>query len=374
MKCPRCGTTNGKTNRFCRGCGLQLEDLALQEPERQVEVSSAPDELALGEELFEVWQVYSRGELDAALAKVEKILQNTPGSASAHSILALIYERKADSRLKAGAEEEVHDLLKLAITQYERIIDLNPDSAADREKLASLRMRLAGPQSVRGAAAIQPAPRAFGALKAVPAPVWAAFAAFLVVLMTAIILIPGGEKKRTAPARSAGATKLSQVSTPGAASEGAGAPGDLRVYTFPGPSSDLASALPPTSPPTVPRTPSGLTVPTEPAKLPSIVGANVKIVPESKGATKPGKEPGASGRPVVLEEKPSTRPEGDTALARAVQFRRQGATQDAAAAAQEAIRLYQADIDAGRNVTSAKRGMETARKIVQVSQESSEAQ
>jgi len=369
MKCPKCGTTNGKTNKFCRGCGLRLEDLALQEPETQAGASTAPDELALGEELFDVWQVYSRGELDDALAKVQKILQNTPDSASAHSILALIYERKAEGSMKVAAEEEARDFLKLAIAGYERIIDLNPDSAADREKLASLRMRLVGQDAV--APPVQPAPKAFGALKAVPAPLWAAFATFLIVLMTAIILIPGGEKSKVTPARSAGPTKLNQVSTPAAGSE-AGAPGNLRVYTFPGPSeSGYASTPTPTPPPPVGE-PSRLEIPTEPAKLPSIVGANVKIVPEPKGVAKP--KPGASAaKPPEPEEKPSTRPEGDTALARAIEFRREGATGDAARAAQEAAKLYQADIDANRNLTAAYRGLANARKIIQLSQEASGA-
>jgi tetratricopeptide (TPR) repeat protein len=370
MKCPRCGATNGKTNKFCRGCGLRLEDLAaVRQAGQRSEQVGTPDEVALGEELFEVWQLYSQAELDAALAKAEKILESTPESASAHSILALIHERKAEGRFKAGSDEEARGFLKLAIEQYERIIDLNPDSAADREKLASLRMRLTGQAS---AAPIAGLVGLRAALKAVPTPVLAGFGAFLVVLMAAIILVPGGERERRRAAPAAEAAKVSQVSTAGAAAARADAGGGSRVYTFPAPEANQYGSAFPTPPPPVPE-PRRLNIPTEPAKLPALVGANVKIVPEGKT---PAKKPDASARSAkeekpkpAVEEKPSARPDGDTALARAVELRRQGVNAEAIVAAQEAIKLYQADIDASRNTTSANRGLENAKKIIQLSRE-----
>jgi len=361
MKCPRCGTNNGRTNRFCRGCGLRLEDLAPKEPERQAEPSAERDEVALGEELFEVWQVYSRGDLDDALARAQKILQKTPDSASAHSILALIFERKADRAAQNGSEEEAKDFLKLAVAEYERIIDLNPDSAADREKLAALRMRIAGRATVRQKARYS----GFRALvAAVPVSVWAAFGTFLVVLMTAIILIPGGGSDEVRPTTSHRPPKPAQAAARASQAETAAAP-ESRVYVFPSPSTTTYPLTPTAPPPAQQPAPSARPT-TQPAKLPPIPGANVKIVPESKKpAEKPEKQVAPTPKPPEPEEKPSNRPEGDTALARAIELDRQGATEDAVKAAEEAIRLYQADIDAGRNPNDARRGQETARKFIQ---------
>ncbi len=93
MNCPKCGATNGNTNKFCRECGTALEK-ALP-PEHS---TGKPDDAALREELIEVWQLYSAGKLDAALAKVNAIAERVPDSASVHSVMGLGYERKSEGR------------------------------------------------------------------------------------------------------------------------------------------------------------------------------------------------------------------------------------------------------------------------------------
>ncbi|MCX8052902.1 MAG: hypothetical protein N3B12_03770 [Armatimonadetes bacterium] len=372
MKCPRCGTTNGKTNRFCRGCGLQLGNPALQQAEQQGRASGEVDEVALGQELFEVWQVYSRGELDDALARTQKILRAMPESASAHSLLALIYERKAEDKLKNGEPEQANELLKLAVAEYERILELNPNSAADREKLSRLRMRIAGQEST-----VTPTQSSWpvAALRLVPVPLWVAFATFVIVLMAAIVLMPGGAEDKSTPARPIRSTRVSQTPKSGIGGEATGA-SQSRVYVFPSPSmTGYPMARPQTPPSFVSRPSLPKPTTTEPVKLPPILGANVKIVPETKSpAKKPAKEATkeasvTQAKPPEPEEKPSSRPEGDDAFARAVELYRQGATEEAIRAAEEAIRLYQADIDAGRNTENARRGQESARKLLQVLQE-----
>ena len=143
MKCPNCDANNGKTNKYCRACGTRLEVLASREPEQDL-ADARVDEVAFGEALFAVHELLESGDLDAALEKSEELSDDNPGSASAHAITALVYERKAEQELTDGDASRGRDFLKRAIERYENIIDLNPDSAADRGKLASLRMKYTG--------------------------------------------------------------------------------------------------------------------------------------------------------------------------------------------------------------------------------------
>lgn len=377
MKCPRCGTNNGKTNRFCRGCGLKLEGLTQPPSERLAQEPAVKDELAVGEELFEIWQIYSRGDLNEALARVQKVLEQVPDSSSAHSLLALIYERKADNLFQQGRHDEAREQLKLAVAEYEKIIDLNPDSVADREKLATLRMRLAVPEG-------PPTPPAVPGLRArlsafinlMPTPAWVAFATFVVVFVVALLAMPGGnerekreQKFRAAKQRTASSARVAVQPQPPS----------LKVYTFPAPASASLAGPVAGVPQTQPARPAPPRTGTEPYRVPPVSLPGVKIVPESKeSATKKTESETKTGEKAQeqppaktpsVEEKPSNRPAGDAVLGRAVEFRKQGRHQEALEAAQEAARLYQADIDAGRNVEAARRGLETAQTLIEVSRQ-----
>ncbi|MDH7601227.1 MAG: tetratricopeptide repeat protein [Armatimonadota bacterium] len=377
MKCPRCGTVNGKTNRFCRGCGLKLEGLQAQQPRQAATDAAERDELAVGEQLFEIWQLYSQGDMDTALTQVKQVLEQAPDSSSAHSLLALIYERKADTLLEAGQTEEARELLKLAVAEYEKIIDLNPDSAADREKLATLRMKLALPE---GPPITPPPPslraRLAGIVDLLPKPVWIAFGTFLVVLVVGIIAWPGADSRK---AREAQFRSARERRSSAAAVSVQPQPPALRVYTFPAaPSTGLAgpiAGIPQVSSAARPAPPK---VNAEPLKLPPLP-ANVKIVPESKESqakkteaeSKPAAktESSATANQPQVQEQPSNRPSGDAALRQAVEFRRQGRHSEALAAAQEAARLYQADIEAGNNVNAARLGLQTAQTLIEASKQ-----
>lgn len=401
MKCPKCGTTNGKTNKFCRECGFKLEGLPEQDAQQpKAAVACAPDEVALGEELFEVWQYYSSGSLDTALAKAEKIIGCTPESASAHSILALIYEKKAEKQLASGDTETAHENLKQAISQYERIIDLNPNSAADREKLASLRLMLAGNGPVGGVSdADKPRPGSrvgvryasyIGAIRQVPVPILAGIGTMVVLLVVGlVILLPSGgdEPVRAAKARQEPpSSRISPVSTPGALQASPAAPtgsAPLKVYTFPQPAQQISPAGTASVPPTPTPAREKLDLKVEPVKLPPLTGVELSVVPESKGGDKSAKKPEPSqARPNGAEaskgpgDATPTKPaeprtsDGNDLLAEAIRLHNQGRNAEAVASAQQAINVFQADIDAGRNVTSAKRGADTARKYVQAWQPS----
>ncbi len=398
MKCPQCGTTNGKTNRFCRGCGLKLEGLPqTEEQPQQPQVECAPDEVALGEELFAIWQDYSAGSLDTALVKAQKVIGCAPESASAHNILALIYERKAERELAGGEVESAHDFLKLAIAEYEKIIDLNPNSAADREKLSSLRMLLAG----QGAPPPPPTAKHIFDLKAafnaVPKPVLAGVGAMLMLMILGIVfLVPAGSEDKRVQSSSrvsedTGSGRIESISTPGVSrggsngsqSNGSGGPS---VYTFSeaAPRGTAGGLTPPKPPSAAPR----ITIPNEPAKLPPLTGIQVSVVPESKGSDGAGKPAASQPKPEKTADsgkgsitiapaeasQPSQAQDGASTLARAIELKNQGKTSEAIAAAQQAIGQFQADVDAGRNVTASKRGAENARKLIQLWQQSSATQ
>lgn len=390
MRCPRCGTTNGKTNKYCRECGLKLKGLNaqhLQQTDADANLRES-DEVALGEELFIIWQHYSSGDLDLALDKAEKVIRRAPDSTSAHNILALIYEKKAEKESAAGNEDAARDLLKLAVEQYERIIDLNPDSAADREKLASLRLKISGQTSVA------PRPKHVfdfrTAIKAVPLPFLAGFVTMLLLFVVGVVLFLPGESAEKAvkakPRSDRSAQKLKSVSTP-SGSEAATAGGDygtLKVYTFPPPAprDTFAGAAGAARIPPVPPSSGKSRIPTDAMKLPSIGGVQVEVVPESKKASTPTKPEAAqekkedTGKGQIRiaqsktnDESASQEPTGNDMLARAIELYRQGKVSEAIGTAQKSIELFQAEVDAGKNVAAAKRGIDNAQKLIQLWQQ-----
>ena len=362
MKCPKCGTTNGKTNKYCRECGLQLEGLAEEQARPRDQAAAASDEVALGEELFEVWELLKSGDLDSALEKGEQMLGSSPESASAHSLVALIYERKAEHELAEGNVSGGHQFLKFAVAQYERIIDLNPDSTADREKVASLRRRLTGgPAGMKA----KPAVGLRAAFRAVPPPLVAGFGAFLAILALAIILMPRAEEK-PAGAEPAGTGAASQAVGATVTQNAPKAPpsAGLRVHTFPAAPRALMPAAPIPQPHARSEgTPSNV----GPIKLPSLGRADLKIVP---GAAETERKPATTttppDRPAPTTETPPRANPGANMLAQAIQLHNQGLPQQAIGAAEQAIALYQADIEAGKNVDAAKRGVANAKKLVTV--------
>ncbi len=354
MKCPNCGVSNGKTNKYCRECGTRLDVLAPQ----QDTVDTQKDEVGLGQELFKVIELFEAGDLDTALESGVKLAETNPGSASAHSIVALVYERKAERELAAGDRDSYQQFLKLAIEHYEDLIDLNPDSAADREKLASLRLKLTG-----GAA--PPTPEPFDlpkALRTIPARIWAAAGAFLVVLFLIVLLSPPSQPKPRPTARPRQDAAPSVAVTPSEPAEP-----QLKVYTFP-----QSSTSPPSSGPKMPVPSANLPKPrisipeVRPAKVPKIE-QELDLVAEPKPAPAPKKPAPEPAKPV---EKPAPEkaaaPTGAAVLAQAIRLHDQGKTSEAIGAANQAIVLYQADVDAGRNTAAASRGIQNARSLISV--------
>lgn len=370
MKCPKCGTRNGEANRFCRSCGTRIEGVVESEPKAAPDTGVA-DEVALGERLFEVWQLYSAGELDRAMDMIQQARQEYPDSASVNSLAALVYERKAEAELDAGNVEAAKALLDSAVGQYERIVGFSPEAAADRERLASLRKRVKTQEPKRPAPAAAAAPPAWvsgarDALAAVPWYAYAAAGAFMLVIIVAIVAWPSGApKKRAARPRptQAAATRPSPAPAPVVAS----AP-PLRVYTFPAPPVDLSVAPPPAPPQEEPPKPKPAAV--QPVQLPPL--PQVRVVP-GKNAAAPAAQP---ARPAAPRSTPANgaaappaepaNPDGATLLARAISLKNQGLTQEALSAAQQAIVLFEREAVTGNNPTAANRGAENARKMISI--------
>jgi tetratricopeptide (TPR) repeat protein len=377
MKCPKCGTYNGKTNKFCRECGLHLAWVVEDENLRQDSADAVSEDVVLGEALADVYDCYESGDLDVALAGAEKIANGNPDSTSAHGILALIYERKGEIELEAGDSGAARHFLTLGLAEYEKIIDLNPDSAADREKLSALRVRLNG-----GAAQASLTPRRLTSLKSmvrsIPPQMLAAGVAFIVILMLTIVLLPGGDKATVArplargpesepqsmPMTRSGSESLTNSTSVSASPS-------LKVYTFPAPS-QASTPIPPAPKPAERHT-SMQQPEVKPAKLPSF-GNELTIVPESK--KKPEK---AAAKIEAVQPKPATssapkedatpKVDGTSLLAAAIRMRNQGRTQEAIDTAQQAITYFRAEVDAGTNVTSAKRGIDNAGKLISLWQQ-----
>ena len=356
MKCPNCGTTNGQTNKYCRGCGTRLDVIVSRESE-DAAVGARADEVSLGEELFAVHELFESGDLDAALQKSEELAAENPGSASAHAIVALISERKAEQELSEGNAESAHDMLRRAIDSYEAIIDLNPDSAADRGKLASLRLKYSG-HAAAGSNAVLGLDFA-AALRAIPKPVLAGFGAFLVVLAM-VIVFTGPSTTRHRPTHAGRPPEKAIVSV---AQTTPSEPG-LSVYTFP-----QAANPSPTAP--IPRAPAptsnSSSAEVRPMKLPKI-DQELTLVPEPKvSPKKPAAEPARQPEKAAAS---ASSPSGGTLLAQAIRLHDQGKVTEAIGAANQAIVLYNADIDAGKGVEAARRGVGNATKLIAVWQQS----
>ena len=127
MYCTRCGTNNAKTAKFCRECGRRLE-LGVPQPTEEEQVEEQPEEVGkVGELAHQAFQSFEAGSLDDAVKLCYDALRIDPRSTDAHSLLGRVLERKGD--------------LPGAIRHYERVLAINPKSAADRVKLSELRAR-----------------------------------------------------------------------------------------------------------------------------------------------------------------------------------------------------------------------------------------
>lgn len=129
MVCNRCGNRNPLNSKFCRFCGSKLDEPGASKPlpeeEFYVPTATPIDHERVQRLLDEAFKQSEKGEIGAAIYACKEALVIDPRSVPVHSLLGLLYER-------VGEKEK-------AIAEYERVLQLNPDSALEREALARLR-------------------------------------------------------------------------------------------------------------------------------------------------------------------------------------------------------------------------------------------
>lgn len=86
------------------------------------------DESEASNQLSRAFDLYDEKKYDEAFEYCRAALRLNPDSGAGHSLLASLYEKKGN--------------LEAAIRQMRRVIDLNPESQADKERLAHMEQRL----------------------------------------------------------------------------------------------------------------------------------------------------------------------------------------------------------------------------------------
>ena len=125
MVCSACGAKNATDSNYCKQCGQPLEKSGPLKNREAEYTRLLPEEEQVTELLERAYGLRKAADYTAAIALCEEALRLRPESTSAHSLLGQIFE--------ATGERE------RAIRQYERVLQLNPGSIADRVKLDELR-------------------------------------------------------------------------------------------------------------------------------------------------------------------------------------------------------------------------------------------
>lgn len=105
MLCPKCGKQVEKGLLVCPYCGGEIDSPLADCLERAVDL-------------------LDREEKESAFQFLQRVVEKYPQSASAHSLLASLYEEKGD--------------LPLAVFHYRRAVEIDPESEAERKKLEML--------------------------------------------------------------------------------------------------------------------------------------------------------------------------------------------------------------------------------------------
>jgi tetratricopeptide (TPR) repeat protein len=117
VRCPDCETPNSVDSKFCKFCGAAL-------PEEEL----VGAQVKLTELLNEGYRIFNEGRTDEALLVAESALESSATSTQALSLKAMCCERTGE--------------LAEALELYEKVVELNPESALDKIKVTHLRNQL----------------------------------------------------------------------------------------------------------------------------------------------------------------------------------------------------------------------------------------
>ena len=213
MFCIECGTRNPENAKFCKRCGHPMPkpdpaEEPASEPAVQtdptVQVETIDPAVRARDLMLSAFRLREAGDLDGALDAARQVAALQPDNVSAHALLSTLHEHKGD--------------IDAAIAEREKVLELAPDSDTDREKLELLRkgVRQAAPLHI-----ISPKPIGKSVLfEKRPSPAAVAIVAFLLVAIvgSASVLWYNRGGQKPAPAR------LAQAPAPSASQPIAPAP------------------------------------------------------------------------------------------------------------------------------------------------------
>jgi Tfp pilus assembly protein PilF len=124
MFCSSCGAKNAAESNYCRECGRRVQALATTRISEEEFDRALPEEEQVTALLERAYR-RRKEDVGAAIALCKEVLEIRPNSTTAHGLLGQLYEQSGER--------------DLAVAQYERVLQLNPGSIADRVKLDDLR-------------------------------------------------------------------------------------------------------------------------------------------------------------------------------------------------------------------------------------------
>jgi len=119
VACSQCSTPNSVDSLFCKHCGAAIAGEARSEAQQNLQ-----------DLVSEGYRIFNEGRTEEAKLIAGTVLADEPHSTSALSLKGMCHERAGE--------------LALALEAYEKVVELNPDSALDKIKVTHLRQALAG--------------------------------------------------------------------------------------------------------------------------------------------------------------------------------------------------------------------------------------
>jgi tetratricopeptide (TPR) repeat protein len=125
MFCSSCGAKNAAESNFCRQCGRKLDRASSPKISEEAFDRALPESEQVTALLERAYRLRKASDLPGAIALCKEVLDIRPDSTTAHGLLGQLYEQNGER--------------DRAVEQYERVLQLNPGSIADRVKLDDLR-------------------------------------------------------------------------------------------------------------------------------------------------------------------------------------------------------------------------------------------